>query len=320
MKAATRKQYGPPSVIQIREMEKPVPKENELLIRVYATTVNRTDCAILTGKPWIMHLFLGLTRPKQMITGTDFAGVVEATGTKVTAFKHGDRVWGFDDTGIASHAEYIAIPQTKPVAFIPAGSDYHTAVAGAEGAHYAYNCMNKVKLVPGQNAMVNGGTGAIGSALIQLLKAENILVTATCNKENFSIVRALGAERIIDYTSTDFTQDAERFDYVFDAVGKSSFKKCKRLLKPNGIYMSSEPGSYGANIFLALLTPLKGGKKVIFPIPSNIKASLALINKLVEENKFSPLIDNTYPLEKISEAFTRALSGQKTGNIILSME
>jgi NADPH:quinone reductase-like Zn-dependent oxidoreductase len=320
MKAATRKQYGPPSVIQIRELEKPVPKANELLIRVHATTVNRTDCAFLTGTPWIMRLFLGLSRPKQIVTGTDFAGVVEAVGSIVTGFKPGDRVWGFDDSGIASHAEFITIPHTKAIAFIPAGLNFQPAVAGAEGAHYAYNCMNKVKLAPGQNAMVNGGTGAIGSALIQLLKAEKIVVTATCNKENISHVKSLGADRIIDYTSTDFTEDAERFDYVFDAVGKSSFKKCKRLLKPKGVYMSSEVGRRGANIFLALLTPLSGGKKVIFPIPSNIKASLALINKLVEEKKFSPLIDSIYPLEKISEAFTRALSGQKNGNIILSMD
>lgn len=320
MKAATRTQYGPPSVIQIMELEKPVPKENELLIRVYATTVNRTDCAILTGKPWIMHLFLGLTRPKQIITGTDFAGVVEAIGTKVTGFKPGDQVWGFDDNGLASHAEFIVIPQTKPIAFLPAGLNFQTAVAGAEGAHYAYNCMNKVKLIPGQKAMVNGGTGAIGSALIQLLKAENIIVTATCNKENISRVQSLGADRVIDYTSTDFTEDAERYDYVFDAVGKSSFKKCKRLLKPKGVYMSSELGSYGANIFLALATPISGGRKVIFPIPSNVKASLALIDKLVTEKKFSPLIDSVYPLEKIREAFTRALSGEKNGNIILSME
>jgi NADPH:quinone reductase-like Zn-dependent oxidoreductase len=180
--------------------------------------------------------------------------------------------------------------------------------------------MNKVTLVPGQNAMVNGGTGAIGSALIQLLKTKNIMITATCNKENISSVKSLGADRIIDYTSTDFTEDAERFDYVFDAVGKSSFQKCKRLLKPKGVYISSELGSGGANVFLALSTPLSGGKKVVFPIPSNVKASLAMINKLVAEKKFSPLIDSVYPLEKISEAFTRALSGQKNGNIILSME
>ncbi len=320
MRAATRLQYGSPDVIQIRELEKPLPKENELLIRVYATTVNRTDCAFLTGKPWIMRLFLGFSKPKQIITGTDFAGIVEEIGNDVKDFKPGDKVWGFNDIGLASHAEFITISQTNHITFIQNDLSFQTAVAGAEGAHYAYNCMNKVKLVPGQKAMVNGATGAIGSALVQLLKTENIVVTATCNTANIKRVQSLGADRIIDYTTTDFTKDNDSYDYVFDAVGKSSFKKCKCLLKPKGVYMSSEPGSGGANIFLALSTPFTGGKKVVFPIPSNVKASLELINTLVAQKKFTPMIDSVYPLAKISDAYSRALSGQKNGNIILSME
>jgi NADPH:quinone reductase-like Zn-dependent oxidoreductase len=266
-----------------------------------------------------MRFFTGLLRPAFPSTGTDFAGVVEAVGLNAVSFKKGDRVWGFDDTGIGSHAEYITVSDQKPMEHIPALLSFEEAAACAEGAHYAYNFINKVELRAGQTVLVNGATGAIGSALVQFLTYFGISVTAVCNGTNRDRVRSLGAVSIIDYTKEDFTKSPERFDFVFDAVGKSTFARCKPLLKNGGVYISSELGPYIQNPLLALATPFLGGKKVIFPVPSDIKRSLQFIKTLIEEGKFKPLIDRRFPLEKIADAFTYAASGQKIGNIILTI-
>jgi len=320
MKAAIRTTYGPPETLSIQEVEKPVPRDNEILVRVHATTVNRTDCAVLTGKPFIMRLFTGLFKPTLPSTGTDFAGIVEAVGNNVQTFKPGDRICGFYDQGLGSHAEYLALPETKAIITIPENMAFEQAAASMEAAHYAINFLNKLELHAGQNVMVNGGTGAIGSALIQLIKNKGATVTATCRTEHMEQVRSLGAQTVVDYTREDFTQDKQLYDYVFDAVGKSTFGKCKRLLKPGGVYISSELGPGVQNPFLALLTPLFGGKKVIFPLPTDIKASLAYIREMWKTGGFTPLIDRRYPLEQITEAFNYVASGQKVGNVVLIMD
>ncbi|MCE3296792.1 MAG: alcohol dehydrogenase zinc-binding protein [Crocinitomicaceae bacterium] len=319
MKAVTRNSYCTPEGLSICEIEIPVPKEHEILIRVHATTVNRTDCAILTGKPYIMRLFTGLFKPKSPVPGTDFAGVVDAVGKEVSVVKPGDQVWGFDDIGIGSQAHYFILPDKKPISIIPKGFSYEEAAASIEGTHYAYNFINKVKLKAGQRALVNGASGAIGSALVQFLKSRNVYVAATCNTKNLDLIRGLGADKVIDYTAEDFTRSGEKYDYVFDAVGKSTFSKCKALLSPKGIYISSELGPGGQNMFLPFLTPFLGGRKVIFPFPSNIPRSMEFIKKLVEEGKFKPLTDRTYPMEQAAEAYTFVQSGQKTGNVVLVM-
>lgn len=319
MKAVFRSKYGSPDVLSIRETEKPVPKENELLIRVYASTVNRTDCGILWAKPFVMRFFTGLFRPKLHTTGTDFAGMVEAVGKNVTNFKTGDRVWGFNDQGLSSHAEYLTIPADQPIMAIPSGVSYFQAAACPEAAHYAINFLNKIKLKPGQRALVNGATGGIGSALVQFLKFHQIHVTAVCKSENFDVVQSFGADKLIDYTKNDFTQSDETYDFVLDAVGKSSFYKCKRLLKKNGIYISSELGPHSQNLYLPLITFITGGKKVIFPFPSNIKRSMEFIKDLIEKGKFKPLIDREYTIENITEAYTYVASGQKIGNVIINL-
>ncbi len=317
MKAITRNQYGPPEVLQLTETEKPNPAANEILIKVYAATVNRTDCGILTGKPVVIRLFTGLSRPKTVTTGTDFAGLVEATGSEVTQFKPGDRVFGFDDNGLASHAEYLTITTKKGIAIIPGSISFEQGAASLEGAHYAYNFINKVKLKTGDKVMVNGSTGAIGSALVQFLKYQGAYVTATCNTKNLELIKSLGVDRIIDYTREDFTKDKEKYHYVFDAVGKSTFGRCKRLLLPNGIYISSEPGPGSQNPFLAIITPISGGKKVVFPIPTNIPRSMKYISDLLEKDKFKPVIDRKYSLDQTPEAFKYVASGQKTGNAVI---
>ncbi|AEE51955.1 NAD(P)-dependent alcohol dehydrogenase [Haliscomenobacter hydrossis] len=319
MKAAIRYQYGPPQLLSIGEVPQPVPEAHEILVRVYATTVNRTDCAVLTGWPLAIRAFTGLNKPKLPITGTDFAGQVEAVGQEVSNIKIGDKVWGFNDIGLESHAQYLCIAASGNVLAMPKNTSYEAAVASAEAAHYAVNFLNKIKLHAGQKVLVNGGTGAIGSAAIQLLKAMDVQVTAVCGTPHLAKIQALGADRVIDYTAEDFTQLNEQFDFVLDAVGKSTFFKCKRLLKPGGAYISSELGPGWQNIFLALTTPIIGGKKVIFPIPTDIKKSMLVVKELIEAGKFHPLMDRTYPLEKISEAFEYVGSGQKIGNVIIDL-
>lgn len=319
MKAAIYTRYGLPDVIQLKEVPIPTPRENEVLVRVYATTVNRTDCANLTAQPSIMRLTMGLTKPKRQTLGTDFAGMIEAVGAGVTTLKVGDKVWGFSDGGISSQAEYTCMPVDKAIAKFPENLTYEQAAASLEGAHYANNFLNKVDFKSGQKVLLNGATGGIGSALLQLLKYHGLYVTAVCNTPNLDLIKALGADKIIDYTQQDFTTDDELYDYVFDAVGKSTFGRCKPLLKEKGIYISSELGPGAQNIFFALLTPLLSGKKVIFPIPTDIKGSMEFIGSLIEKGEFMPVIDRTYPLDAIAEAYRYVLTGQKTGNVVVQL-
>lgn len=319
MKAVVRSKYGPPEVLRIQEVEIPIPKENEVLVKVCTATVNRTDCGILWAKPFIMRFFTGLFRPKFPGIGTDFAGKIEATGKNVSKFKVGDRVWGFNDTGKGTHAQYITRPEDSPILTIPDNISYEVAAASAEGAHYAYNCIKKVKLRAGDNVLVNGATGAIGSAVVQLLKYFGANITAVCNTKNIELVKSLGADKIIDYLREDFTKDDQKYHYIFDVVGKSTFAKCKPLLHPGGVYISSDLGPGNQNLYLPLIT-LFSNKRTIFPIPTNIMGSLVLIKKLLATGQFKPVIDRRYPLEKIAEAFNYVASGQKTGNVILDFE
>jgi NADPH:quinone reductase-like Zn-dependent oxidoreductase len=242
MRAVVRTKYGSPDVLSIEEVEIPTPKGNEVLIRVYATTVNRTDCAILWGRPFIMRFFTGLFKPSLPATGTDFAGKIQAVGKNVKSFRVGDKVWGFDDTGLASHAQFMTLPEDKALTTMPDAITYEQAAASLEGAHYAYNFINKVKFTRGQKVLVNGATGAIGSALVQILKYSGVEITAVCSSKNIDLIKSLGARRVIDYTTSDFTKDTQQYHFVFEAVGKSSFGKCKALLLPGGTYISSELG------------------------------------------------------------------------------
>ncbi len=318
MLASIFSKYGPPEVLSIEEIEIPTPKDNEILAKVHAATVNRTDCGILLAKPFITRFFTGLFTPKSSITGTGFAGQIEAVGKNVSKFKVGDKVWGFVDNG--THAQYIAIPEDSPILTIPDKITYQLAAACAEGAHYAYNIINKVKLKTGDHVLVNGATGAIGSALVQFLKYFKANVTAVCNTKNIELVKSLGASKVIDYMKEDFTKDNQKYHYVFDAVGKSTFAKCKPLLYPRGIYISTDLGPGAQNIYLPLVTRLFSNKRTIFPIPTDIKGSLLFIKDLLEKNQFQPVMDKTYPLAKIVEAYTYVLSGQKTGNVVLTFE
>ncbi len=320
MKAVHYSKYGNPAkVLQVKEIERPVPKADELLVRVYATTVNRTDEGIVTARYVVSRLYSGLLKPIKPIPGTDFSGTVEAVGEAVTQFKTGDKVFGFNDEGLSSHAEYLTIGENKALAIMPKNISYEEAAASLEGFHYAYNFINKVKLQRGQKVLVNGATGAIGSAAIQLLKYYETEITAIADTKNLELVRSLGAIRVIDYTREDFTLEKEKYNFIFDAVGKSSFKKCKPLLTKGGTYISSELGAYGSNLFFALATPLFGAKKVIFPFPVNLKRSILFVKKLIDGGHFKAIIDRIYPLEEAVTAYEYVQEGQKTGNVVLSM-
>ena len=319
MKAIVCTKYGPPEVLQLKEVEKPAPKDDEVLIKVCASTVNRTDTALLRAKPFFARLFTGILKPNKPIPGTEFAGIIEAAGKNVSSYKVGDKVFGFDDTGSGSHAQYMTISETKALAIIPKNISYEQAAASTEGAHYAYNFINKINLKSGQKVLVNGATGGIGSASIQLLKYFGANVTAVCGTKNIELVKSLGADKVIDYMKEDFTKNDQKHNYIFDAVGKSTFAKCKPLLQPGGVYMSSELGYMAQNIFFALITPIIGNKKVIFPIPKDLKGSIFFIKKLIEKGKYKSVIDRKYPLEQIVEAYRYVEKGQKTGNVVITM-
>jgi NADPH:quinone reductase-like Zn-dependent oxidoreductase len=294
--------------------------DDGLLVKVYATTVNRTDCAYRAAKPFFMRFLTGVIRPRPAVLGTEFAGVVEAVGSGVTSFDVGDKVFGYNEGSFGAHAEYMSIPQDASVATMPANVTYQQAAASTEGAHYALAHIRAANIRSGQDILVYGASGAIGSAAVQLLKGLGANVTAVCGTGHVDLVRRLGADRVIDYTAEDFTKDNQRYDVVLDSVGKSSVSQCRRLLKPRGIYISSELGPLAQNPFLALIAPLHGGKKVRFPIPKHDQLMMRHFRKLMESGEFRPVIDRTYPLDQIAEAYRYVEAGQKTGNVVISVE
>ena len=319
MKAAVRYTYGDERNVKIEQVLLPLIKEDQVLVKVHYTTVNRTDCGVTFGWPLVMRLFTGVFKPEHPVVGTDFAGVVTQVGKKVTDFKINDRVFGFRDEGLQSQAEFLAINSDANILKIPEGISFENAAASLEGAHYAINFLNKVKLQKGQHILLNGATGAIGSAMLQFLKIQGMKVTAVCNTKNIDRIKALGADHIIDYLKEDYTQCGKMFDHVIDAVGKNTFGNSIKVLKNGGTYTSSELGPYWQNIFLAFWTPIFSKRKVIFPLPSNIKESIRVISERLSNSSFQPLIDCVYPLDKVKEAYGYVASGEKTGNVLLKV-
>jgi NADPH:quinone reductase-like Zn-dependent oxidoreductase len=259
-------------------------------------------------------------RPRHVALGCEFAGEVEAVGKAVTRFSPGERVFGFDDSGWGGHAEYKTIAQDKAVAAIPDRISYEQAAASTEGAHYALVGIRAARVQPGGRVLVHGATGAIGSAGVQLARHAGAHVVATSNTRNVEVVASLGPERVIDWEREDFTECGERFDFVFDAVGKSSFGACKSLLVERGIYVSSDLGPMMQNPLLGLASPVferLGARRVLFPIPSCNQAMIEFISDRLEGGDFSPLIDRAYTLDKIVDAFEYVETGQKTGNVVI---
>jgi NADPH:quinone reductase-like Zn-dependent oxidoreductase len=320
MRAAVRTRYGPPDVVRVLEVEKPAAKDHEVLVRVHATTVNRTDCGLRAAKPFIYRFFLGLRRPRLTVLGNEFAGQVEAVGTGVRSFEVGDRVFGFSGTWFGAHAEYLTMPEDGLLATMPADLSYEEAAPGTEGSLYALSLIRTAKLQRGQGVLVNGATGAIGSAAVQLLRDMGAMVTAVCGAEHMELVRGLGADRVIDYTADDFTRDGQRYDVVLDAVGKSSFGRCRRLLKPGGLYLSTDLGPLSQNPVLALVTPLFGGRRVRFPIPRQDQGTVTYLKERIESGAFKPLIDRRYRLDQIVEAYRYVETGRKVGSVVITID
>jgi NADPH:quinone reductase-like Zn-dependent oxidoreductase len=315
MKAAVHTKYGPPDVVSVTEVDTPSVGDNDILVQVHATTVNRTDCAYRAAKPFFVRTTTGLARPKRTILGTEFAGLVSRIGAGVTSFDVGDRVFGYNEGPFGTHAEFVAIHADGPVARIPDNVPFEAAAAATEGAHYALAFIRVSGVESGQEVLVNGATGGIGSAAVQLLKTRGITVTAVCDTAHQTVVKDLGADRVIDYTATDFTQDDRTYDAVFDAVGKSTFGRCKRLLNPTGVYVSSELGPWAQN----LLLPIVRKSTVKFPFPKQDQRMMEYFAELLESGDFRPLIDRHYPLADIVEAYEYVETGRKTGNVVVDV-
>jgi NADPH:quinone reductase-like Zn-dependent oxidoreductase len=311
--------YGPPEVVRLEEVAKPEPAPGELLIKVHATTVNRTDCGVRQSDPFIVRLFTGLTKPRHTILGNEFAGEVEAVGQEVTSFTEGDPVFGLAADESGAHAEYITLPESGPVAPKPDAITYEQAAASCDGAMLALRALRKAGVERGQKILINGASGAIGSAAVQLAKNFGAEITAVCGTENVELVRSLGADRVIDYKREDFTKDGRRYDIVFDAVGKSSFRRCRRLLEPRGVFLFTDLGFLWHAPVLVLLTRFVGRRRVLIPIARPNQQDVRFLKDLIEEGAFAPVIDRAYPLEEIVDAYRYVETGQKVGNVVITV-
>jgi len=319
MKVAVRTRYGGPGVIEIKDTRKPVPKGNEVLVKIYATTVNRTDDGFLRGKPSFARLVMGFPKPKAKILGCEFAGKVEKVGSRATKFRPGDKVFGYDDVKFGGHAEYKIISEDFMIEKIPAKMDYSEVAPALEGAHYCQFYIEAAKIQEGSKVLVYGASGSIGSAAVQIMSNIGVDVTAVCGTKNVDLVKSLGAKKVIDYEKQDYSELDEEYDVVFDAVGKSSFKHAKKVLKPNGIYTSTELGRFAQNPLLALTAPFRSGKKVLFPVPKNRPSDVAYIKRLMEKRAYRPVVDRKYSLEDIKDALEYVETGQKTGNVVIEI-
>jgi 2-desacetyl-2-hydroxyethyl bacteriochlorophyllide A dehydrogenase len=324
MRAVVYDRYGPPEVLRLEDVERPVPKEDEVLVKVHATTVNRLDVhtreANRRSGPAVMvlsRLVSGVRRPRQRVLGSEFAGEVVEAGAAVREFAIGDRVFGNTGLGFGAHAEFICMRESARIAHMPAGLSFEEAAPICDGALNALWCLRVGDLRKGMAILVYGASGAIGTAGVQLAKYFGADVTAVCATKNLDLVRSLGADRVIDYTQEDFTKNGQTYDVIFDAVGKHSFKRCKGSLKHGGIYLATDGFR---NLALALWTSRFGDKKVRFQLPPRwAKQDILLLKELIEAGRFRPVIDRCYPLEDVVEAARYVETEQKTGNVVLTV-
>lgn len=319
MKAVVNERYGSPDVLELKEVEKPTPGDDEILIKIHATTVNRTDCGLRKADPFFVRLLTGLIKPKKQILGTEFAGEIEAIGKDITLFKAGDKVFGHSGDKMGAHAEYICLAEDDPIVIKPDNLTYEEAASICDGASLALTYISRSDLQSGKNILIYGASGSIGTAAVQLAKYYGAEVTGVCSTRNLEMVKSLGADRVIDYTKEDFTKDEQTYDIVFDAVGKSSFSRCKNLLKKDGIYFSTELGFLAQNPLLQIWTSKIGSKKVMFPLPKYTKKDVLFFKELLEENKLKPVIDRSYPLEQIVDAYRYVEKQHKKGNVVITV-
>jgi NADPH:quinone reductase-like Zn-dependent oxidoreductase len=321
MLAVVHDRYGTPEVLRLAYVPTPAPKPNEVRVRVLATTVNRTDVGFRRGEPWIARFWSGLRRPRFPILGSEFAGEVDAVGTQVTSFAVGDAVSGFIGATFGAHAEFVCVRTDAPLVRTPSHLRADEATALWDGPWLALTCLRKAKVGPGTALLVYGASGSIGSSAVQLAKHFGAEITAVTTPNTLELARSLGAAEVIDHTTTDFTQLDRTFDVVLDAVGKSTFGRCKRLLKPNGEYVSTDLGPHWQNAWLQLWTSVSGGKRAGLAIPDEkrVREDVLFLCELAEKRELVPVVDRVYRLSEIVEAYRYVETEQKVGSVVIAV-
>jgi NADPH:quinone reductase-like Zn-dependent oxidoreductase len=323
MKAIVYTEYGPPDVLQLKEVEKPTPKDTEVLISIHATTVTATECTFRKGEPLFSRLFTGLRRPKITILGEELAGEIEAIGKDVKLFKKDDQVFGTAGPGFGANTEYICVPEDGVLAIKPTNMTYEESAASVDGFLTALPFLrDKGNIQSGQSVLIYGASGSVGAAAVQIARYFGAEVTGVCSSTNLELVKSLGADTVIDYTKEDFTKTGKTYDIIFDTVGKTSFSRCKSSLTQNGIFLEA---GIGLGIFPHVLwTSLFGGKKAKIAAtglrsPQERTKDLMLLKELMEAGKIKPVIDKRYPLEQIAEAHRYVDAGHKKGNVVITV-
>jgi NADPH:quinone reductase-like Zn-dependent oxidoreductase len=317
VKAVVCDRYGPPEILRLEDVERPVPGPDEVRVKIRATTVNRSDCHYRRGSPPVARLLTGLRRPRHRILGSELAGEVDAVGSAVTEFRPGDQVFGVKAWTFGAHAEYICLRESAALAHKPAGTSFEEAAAVCDGVILALMGLRPAGVGTGRTIVIYGASGSIGTAAVQLSRYFGADVTAVCDTRNVEIVGSLGAGQVIDYTREDFTKNGRSYDVIFDAVGKLPFGRCRAALRPGGIYLATD---HLHNLALALWTSRIGSKKVVFPIPPRYtKPDVVFLKGLMEAGQYRAVIDRSYPLEDVVEAARYVETGQKTGNVVLTV-
>ena len=321
MKAVVASAYGGPEVLQVREINKPQPNENQVLVKVHATSATTADTMMLTGTPYIARLFMGLRKPKHQIPGTGFAGVVVDQGSQVTRFKPGDRVFGETVMSFGANAEYVVVSQGGVILPMPENLPFSEAASFCDGHLTSFNFLKRIaQIKPGQRVLINGASGSLGTSAVQLAKHFGANVTGVCSTRNVGLVKSLGADEVIDYKREDFTQSNQKYDIVYDTVGKSSFKKCRAILEEDGMYLS--PVLNFPLLLYMIWTSIVGSKKAKFDATGShsqhqLRNLLTDLVELFKLGKLRTVIDRQYPLEKIADAHSYISSGRKKGNVVI---
>jgi NADPH:quinone reductase-like Zn-dependent oxidoreductase len=317
MRAVVHDRYGPPDVLRLADVERPVPEEDEVLVKIHATTVNRSDCGWRSAKPFMTRFFTGLRRPKRKILGMEHAGEIEAVGAAYTEFEVGDRVFG---VRYGTHAEFVSARESAALAHMPSTMSFEEAAAVCDGACIALSCLRSADLQNSRSILVYGASGSVGTAAVQMAKHFGADVTAVCNTKNVELVRSLGAADVVDYEREDFTKNGKTYDVIFDAVGKHSFRRCRRSLKPGGTFIETDLGFMWHAPLLALSTRWIGDKRVRIGVARYTKKDVVFLKELIEAGQYRAVIDRTYPLEQVVEATRYVETGQKTGNVVLVVD
>jgi NADPH:quinone reductase-like Zn-dependent oxidoreductase len=317
MKAAVHTRYGGPEVLSIEEVPRPVPNADEVLVRVHATTVNRTDCGFRSATPWFARFFTGWRGPRFRILGSEFAGEIVEVGAEVTSFAVGDRVFGVNQRTFGANAEYMVNRERDPITQMPAGMTFAEAAAIPDGFVLGRTCLTATGVGPGTKLLVYGASGSIGTAGLQLAKHLGADVTAVCDTEALDAVRALGPDRVIDYTKEPFLEPGVRYDVIFDAVGKLSFRRVRRSLTPHGVYATTDLGWMWHQPLMSIATRFVGRQRAMLPLPSYRKDHVLLAKQLLESGEYRPVINRRYPLDEIVEATSYVETGRKIGNVVI---